>query len=92
MSDKKKRTVTTIETREVWIIRTAVPEISEEVEMPTPRDIAQTAAVSQSNEADNGSETQLKETAGIQEDFQAIDLVGRLDKTKKEIKCKNKSS
>ena len=88
----KKRTVTTIETHEVWIIRKAVPEISEEVEMPTPRDIAQTEAVSQSNEADNGSETQLKETADIQEDFQAIDLVGRLDKTKKEFKCKNKSS
>jgi hypothetical protein len=91
MSDKK-RTVTTIETHEVWIIRRAVPEISEEVEMSTPHDAVQPAAVSHSNEADNGSETQLKETADIQEDSRAIGLVGRLDKTKKEPKCKNKSS
>lgn len=41
MSDKKRTTVTTIETHEVWIIRRSVPEISGEAEVIVPREIAQ---------------------------------------------------
>ena len=78
----KKRTVTTIETHEVWIIRRAVPEIADAVEMATPHDVTQPAAVSSLNESDNGSEG----TAVIQPDCQATGLVGRLDKTQKESK------
>ena len=59
MSDKK-RTVTTIETHEVWIIRRAMPGIGDEVETATPHDVAQPAAISPLNEQDDGSETQLK--------------------------------
>ena len=46
MSDKKRTTVTTIETREVWIIRTAVPEPSDEpVTLTPPQEICRKRAI-----------------------------------------------
>lgn len=41
MSDKKRTTVTTIETHEVWIIRKAAPELSEQAVTITPAETAQ---------------------------------------------------
>lgn len=45
MSDKKRTTVTTIETREVWIIRRAVPEPSDEAVTLTPQEIYRKRAI-----------------------------------------------
>lgn len=56
MSDKKRTTVTTIETHEIWIIRRVVPELSE-VEALTPDEIVQQAPVSRLIEPNNDSET-----------------------------------
>jgi hypothetical protein len=56
MSDKKRTTVTTIETNEIWIIRRVVPEPSE-VEALTPGEIVQQAPVSRLIEPNNDSET-----------------------------------
>jgi len=55
MSGKNRRTVTTIETRELWIVRKNAPQISEifcstcphEVVMLTPQEAARHAGVSQ---------------------------------------------
>ena len=60
MSDKKRTTATTIETREVWVIRRAVPELSE-VELLTPDEIAQPATVSTLSETDNGPDANEEE-------------------------------
>ena len=58
MSDKKKRTVTTIETHEVWIIRRVVPELPDEGVTITTLETAQPdAVVLSSTEPTNGSET-----------------------------------
>jgi hypothetical protein len=45
MSDKKRTTVTTIETHEVWIIRSVAPEAADEAAMIalTPQEIAEPA-------------------------------------------------
>jgi hypothetical protein len=41
---KKRRTVTTIETHEVWIVRRIVPGIADETQTLIPVEIPQTAA------------------------------------------------
>jgi hypothetical protein len=58
MSDKKRTTVTTIETREVWIIRRAVPEPSDEAVTLRPQEICPLPAILPLGESDN---TQNKE-------------------------------
>ena len=63
MSDKKRTTVTTIETHEVWIIRRVVPEPADEAVTITPVDVAQPATtVSPSTELTNGSETSKEQS------------------------------
>jgi len=62
MSDKKRTTVTTIETHEVWIIRKAVPELSE-VGVITPETISELAKGSPLIEAHTDSEV-CKEDEG----------------------------
>ena len=57
MSDKKRRTVTTIETHEIWIIRRLQPEPPDEAGALTPDEIAQAATVSPLSEDNNSSET-----------------------------------
>lgn len=53
MSDKKRTTVTTIETHEVWIIRKAVPELSDDAAAIMPVETAQPRVVPASAEGDN---------------------------------------
>jgi hypothetical protein len=53
MSDKKRTTVTTIETREVWIIRRAVPEPSDEAVTLTPQEICPQPAIQPPGESNN---------------------------------------
>ena len=43
-NDKKRRTVTTIETHEVWIVRRIVPGVADEAETLVPIEIPQLAA------------------------------------------------
>jgi hypothetical protein len=57
MSEKKRMTVTTIETREVWIISKVVPEPANEASTLTPNEITQLPAVSSPSELNNSSET-----------------------------------
>jgi hypothetical protein len=58
MSEKKRTTVTTIETHEVWIIRRPVPEVPDEEVTITTLEITQPdAAVSPSTEPTDSSET-----------------------------------
>lgn len=62
MSDRKRTTVTTIETHEVWIIRRAtVPELPDEGGALLPGDIGQPAPVSPLIEAISNSETSEEE-------------------------------
>jgi hypothetical protein len=56
MSDKKRTTVTIIETHEVWIIRTEVPELSE-VEVLTPDGIVEPLQIPRLRELNNYTET-----------------------------------
>ena len=56
MSDKKRTTVTTIETHEVWIVRRIVPGVADEAEMLVPVEIPQTAE-SPLSEINHGEET-----------------------------------
>ena len=44
IGDKKRRTVTTIETHEVWIVRRIVPGVADEAQTPVPLEIPQMAA------------------------------------------------
>ena len=44
IGEKKRRTVTTIETHEVWIVRRIVPGVADEAEALVPLEIPQTAA------------------------------------------------
>jgi|GEM_PF-2300087 hypothetical protein len=44
ISDKRRRTVTTIETHEVWIVRKVVPTVTDESETLVPLELPQTAA------------------------------------------------
>jgi len=60
MSDKKRTTVTTIETQEIWIIRRAVPEFLE-VDLLTPEEMTQASPVIPLNEANSDSETSEEE-------------------------------
>lgn len=57
MSDKKRRTVTTIETHEVWIVRKIVPGVTHEGETYPPLEIPQTATVSPLREVNDSSQT-----------------------------------
>jgi hypothetical protein len=57
MSDKKRTTVTTIETHEVWVLRKAVPGVVDEAEMHPPIEISQSVAVSNLSEVDDTSQT-----------------------------------
>lgn len=52
MSDKKRTTVTTIETHEIWIIRRAVPELAQ---VEATDAITVTTPVSPSDDGDNSS-------------------------------------
>lgn len=56
ISDKKRRTVTTIETHEVWIIRKVVPVVADEAQTLVPLVIPQPAS-SPSSEVDDSSQT-----------------------------------
>jgi hypothetical protein len=56
MSEKKRTTVTTIETHEVWFIRKVVPERSE-VEVLIPDELATPPQVSPLRELNNSAET-----------------------------------
>jgi hypothetical protein len=53
ISDKKRRTVTTIETHEVWIVRKIVPGVADEAQTLVPLEIPQSAAspLSENNES-----------------------------------------
>ena len=44
IGDKKRRTVTTIETHEVWIVRKVVPGVADEAETLVPLEIPEPAA------------------------------------------------
>ena len=57
MSDKKRTTVTTIETHEVWIIRRAVPDPFIEAATVLPHETTQPQTGLPSSELDNSSET-----------------------------------
>jgi hypothetical protein len=57
MSRKKRQTVTTIETHELWIVRKVVPGAAHDVETQAPLEIPQTTAVSPLNEVNDDSET-----------------------------------
>ena len=58
MSQKKRTTVTTIETHEVWIIRRPASEVPDEFGTGMPVDIAQPpAAVSPPSKLNSASET-----------------------------------
>jgi hypothetical protein len=56
MTEKKRTTVTTIETHEVWIIRKPEPALSE-VGVVTPNETEGLESVSPLTEANNGLET-----------------------------------
>jgi hypothetical protein len=56
MSDKKRTTVTTIETHEVWIVRKVVPDVADEAETLVPLEIPRTAA-SSLNQVNDSSQT-----------------------------------
>jgi hypothetical protein len=55
MSEKKRTTVTTIETHEVWVVRTAVPEPADEAGMLMPTELTPAPAVSSSSELNHFS-------------------------------------
>ena len=57
LGDQKRRTVTTIETHEVWIVRRIVPGIADEAPL-VPVEISQTAAspLSENNPSEETSE------------------------------------
>ena len=58
MSEKKRTTVTTVETLEIWTIRRAAPEAADEDVTLTPVDLAQpVTAVSPSSKLNSASET-----------------------------------
>jgi hypothetical protein len=61
MSDKKRTTVTTIETHEVWIIRRAVPEAPDEAVALMPHEIRPQPAIPALAE-DNSTPNEGEET------------------------------
>jgi hypothetical protein len=56
IGEKKRRTVTTIETHEVWIVRRIVPGVTDEAQTLVPLEIPQTAA-SPFSEVNDSSQT-----------------------------------
>lgn len=58
MSHKKRTTVTTIETHEVWIIRRPASDVADEAEAIKPLEIAQRNTVSPLTKLNNRSETE----------------------------------
>ena len=56
ISDKKRRTVTTIETHEVWIFRKIVPGVADETQTPVPLEIPQ-PPISPLSEVNESSQT-----------------------------------
>lgn len=56
IGEKKRRTVTTIETHEVWIVRKVVPGIADEAQTLVPLEIPQSAA-SPLSEVNDSSQT-----------------------------------
>ena len=60
IGDKKRRTVTTIETHEVWIVRRIVPGVADEAQTLVPLEIPETAA-SPSSEINHRGETKQKD-------------------------------
>ena len=56
IGDKKRRTVTTIETHEVWIVRRIVPSVADEAETLGPLEIPQ-PPISPFSEVNNSSQT-----------------------------------
>ena len=58
IGDKKRRTVTTIEAHEVWIVRRIVPGVADEAQTLVPVEISQTAAspLSENNPSEETSE------------------------------------
>ena len=56
MSDKKRTTVTTIETHEIWIIRKARPELSD-VDVLTPAGLKVPGQIQPSRQRSDGTET-----------------------------------
>jgi len=56
MTEKKRTTMTTIETHEVWIIRKSEPELSK-IEVLTNDTAADLTPISPLTETSNGSET-----------------------------------
>ncbi len=61
ISEKKRRTVTTIETHEVWIVRKVVPEVADEAETRVPLEIPQ-PAISPLSEVNDSSQTIAEES------------------------------
>jgi hypothetical protein len=61
IGDKQRRTVTTIETQEVWIVRRIVPGVADEAQTLVPLEIPQTAA-SPSSEINDSSQTSENES------------------------------
>ena len=61
MTDKKRRTVTTIETHEVWIVRNVAPEVADEAEQNPRIEISPTVALSPLSEVDDSSQTKEDE-------------------------------
>jgi hypothetical protein len=56
MTDKKRKTITTIETHEVWILRKLVPEPADAQGMHSPTRDIQAETVSTLSTANNDSE------------------------------------
>jgi hypothetical protein len=64
MSEKKRTTVITIETHEVWIIRRPVPELPDErVTIPTLETAQLDTVVLPATEPTNGSETSREQSS-----------------------------
>jgi hypothetical protein len=61
MSEKKRTTVQTIETHEVWIISKAVPELADKAGRLIATETTPLPAVSTSSELNNDSETNQEE-------------------------------
>lgn len=61
MSEKKRTTVTTIETHEIWIIRKAVPEPPDEAVTLMPQEICPKRAIPPFGESNNTPNKEEKE-------------------------------
>ena len=61
MSEKRRTTVTTVETHEVWVLRRVVPEPLDEAGTLIPTEITPVPAISSSSELSNLSKTNEEE-------------------------------